>query len=138
MSSNIQHAARRFLFLLAGLLAPATSVFGALNITTTTLPSGPVNVSYSQALSATGGKQPYSWSVSSGALPTGLTLSSGGAISGTPQNRGTSTFTARVQDDNLSTDTQVLQITVISNPVITTTALSNGTAGSAYSTTLGV
>src|SRR5450756_776271 len=139
MSSNVQHAARRFLFLLVGLLAPAASVCQAkVKITTLTLPSGTVGVSYSQALATTGGTAPYSWSVSGGALPAGLALNGAGTISGTPSNNGTSSFTAKVQDGARDTDTQPLQITVNSNPVIITAALPNGTVGSPYSTTLAV
>src|SRR5450756_1044673 len=139
MSSNVQHAARRFLFLLVGLLAPAASLCQAkVKITTLTLPSGTVGVSYSQALATTGGTAPYSWSVSGGALPAGLALNGAGTISGTPSNNGTSSFTAKVQDGAGDTDTQPLQITVNSNPVIITAALPNGTVGSPYSTTLAV
>ncbi len=56
-----------------------------LTITTPALPSGQVGTFYSQTLQADGGSKPYSWSITSGALPDGLTLnSSTGAISGTP------------------------------------------------------
>src|SRR4051812_4694482 len=44
-------------------------------ISTTTLPAGTAGTSYSQTLSATGGTTPYSWSVSAGNLPPGVTLS---------------------------------------------------------------
>src|SRR5450432_462485 len=137
MSGPVRQAAGRFLFVLAGVLAPVASLCQArVQITTLTLPSGTVSVSYSQALSATGGNPPYTWSVSGGALPAGLALNSGGLIVGTPQSNGTSQFTARVRDDAGGTDTQVLRITVNSNPVITTAALPDGTAGSAYSAAL--
>lgn len=57
----------------------------ALSITTSTLPNGQVSTPYSATLVATGGTAPYTWSVSSGTLPAGLTLAaSTGAISGTP------------------------------------------------------
>src|SRR5262249_47236912 len=57
----------------------------AQTITTTSLPDAVVGVSYpAQALAATGGTTPYTWSVASGNLPLGLTLSTGGLISGTP------------------------------------------------------
>src|SRR5436190_1506860 len=138
MRGNVQHAARRLLFLVAGLLACAASVCGApLQINAVTLPSGTVSVAYSQTLAATGGKKPYSWSVSAGALPAGLTLSSGGGvISGTPQNRGTFTFTAKVKDDNNDTDTQDLSITINAALAITTSSLSAGMVGAAYSQAL--
>ena len=59
------------------LLAPPT-------VTTTGLPVGTVGVPYASSLDATGGLAPYSWSVTAGALPPGLQLTPGGAISGTP------------------------------------------------------
>ena len=70
---------------------PANFVFngGAIGggtnpqITTASLPGAGVGVAYSQALSASGGTAPYLWSVTAGVLPTGLTLSSAGVISGT-------------------------------------------------------
>ena len=107
-----------------------------LQITPLTLASGTVGVSYSQALSATGGTAPYTWSVTVGTLPVGLAISSGGTISGSPQNSGTSVFTVKAQDGAGDSGTQSLQITVISNPVITTATLPNATAGLAYSTTV--
>ena len=53
---------------------------------------------FSQTLSSTGGVGSYTYSLSSGSLPTGLTLSSAGVISGTPTLRGTYTFSVRSQD----------------------------------------
>jgi Putative Ig domain len=56
-----------------------------LNITTTTLPNATVNVAYSANLAATGGITPYTWVLTSGTLPAGLTLTqTNGSISGTP------------------------------------------------------
>jgi hypothetical protein len=43
-------------------------------IDTTTFPAGPVSMPYSQTLTASGGTQPYTWRVSSGTLPEGLSL----------------------------------------------------------------
>ena len=86
---------------------PATKATStSLAITTTTLAAASVGTAYSQTLTATGGTAPYSWSVSSGALPAGLTLSSG-VISGTPTTAGSTTFTVMVSDS--------------SNPVLTAT-----------------
>ena len=62
--------------------ALSISIAAALAITTTFLPSGPVGTAYSQSLAASGGIPPYAWSVSAGALPAGLMLSSAGQISG--------------------------------------------------------
>lgn len=54
-------------------------------IVTTSLPNGAVNAAYSASLTGTGGQPPYTWSMSPGSgLPTGLTLSTTGQITGTP------------------------------------------------------
>jgi Putative Ig domain len=83
-----------------------------VEITTTSLPGGPVGVAYDATLAATGGSPPYTWSRTSGSLPAGLTLnSSTGAISGTPTSTGTSSFTVRV-DSGPESDTQALSITI--------------------------
>src|SRR5205814_2102568 len=70
-----------------------------LKITTTTLPDGAQNTPYTAQLSATGGASPYSWSVVSPDFPPGLNLdASTGAISGSPTQFGSYTFTVRVTD----------------------------------------
>jgi Putative Ig domain len=75
------------------------AVKGPLTITTTTLPDGIKNKSYSISLAATGGRGNYTWSVFSGTLPTGLTLSTNGTISGTPSvQKVTYNFTVKVTD----------------------------------------
>ena len=60
-----------------------------------TLPGGALGTPYSQTLTASGGTPPYQFSVSAGTLPDGLTLSPGGAVSGTPTVAGSFTFTVR-------------------------------------------
>jgi hypothetical protein len=88
----------------------------ALTITTTSLASGTQNTAYSATLAASGGTTPYTWSISSGSLPAGLTLnSSTGAITGTPTGTGTSNFTAQVSDANSQTATKALSITISSS-----------------------
>ena len=87
---------KNFLFILPLLIFTACGV-SSLTITTTTLPAARVGVVYSQTLTATGGTAPYTWSVTSGTLPAGLTLSAG-AISGTPTTAGSNTFSITVSD----------------------------------------
>jgi hypothetical protein len=66
-----------------------TVAAAALAVTTSLLPNGMVGSSYSATLAAGGGTPPYTWAVTSGgALPDGLTLSSAGAITGTPTSTG--------------------------------------------------
>ena len=64
--------------------------------TTSPLPPGMVNTPYNLAFTATGGAPPYTWSVESGVLPAGLTLSGPGMLTGTPSSVVNSNFTVRV------------------------------------------
>src|SRR6202022_2269003 len=115
----------------------ATFAAGALGVTTTSLPGGTQNAAYSATLAAVGGTTPYSWSITSGTLPTGLTLApSTGVISGTPTVVGTSNFTVQVTDANSVTATRALSLTVAGPPTVTTTALPGGTQNTAYTATL--
>jgi phospholipase C len=76
-----------------------------LSVTTSSLPSGIAHSAYAGAtLQATGGVQPYTWTVTSGTLPSGLTLNgTTGAISGTATTAGASSFTAAVTDSETPT-----------------------------------
>lgn len=67
------------------------------------MPDGETNVAYSQTLSATGGNGALVWSLASGTLPSGLSLSSTDVLSGTPSAPGTATFTVKVADSDLIT-----------------------------------
>jgi hypothetical protein len=111
-----------------------TSTSG-LTITTATLPPGTITATYSTTLAATGINTPFTWSLSSGSLPAGLSLSSGGVISGTPTTAGSSTFTVKVTDNIGDTATQSLTILIqATNLNITNTSpLPNVTAGVPYS-----
>lgn len=90
---------------------------GVLAIVTESLSGGTVDSDYSQSLSATGGTSPYSWSVITGTLPAGLTLS-GDTISGTPTTAGVFQFDVRVTDDDAATDDATLTSTVTEPPVV--------------------
>lgn len=110
------------------------TVASGLSITTAAaLPNASINVSYSQTLAAAGGTTPYTWAVTSGALPAGLTLSAGGAISGTPTAGGTYHFTATVTDSASATASQQFTLIVAGGLTITTTSLPNGKSGAPYS-----
>ena len=81
-------------------------------ITTTSLPDGEMCVYYSQPLSASGGSGNYTWSISDGSLPGNVTLDpSTGAISGTPDTAGISSFTVQVSD-GIGNATKGLSITI--------------------------
>ena len=75
-----------------------------LAITTTSFAAGTIQVSYSATLQASGGTAPLTWSVLSGQIPTGLTLSaSSGTISGIPTAAGSFSFTIQVKDSTAAT-----------------------------------
>ena len=108
----------------------------ALAITTTSLPAGVIDAAYNQAVTATGGLQPYTWTLNSGTLPTGLTLSATGAITGTPTVLGTSNFTVTVTDSEtppVQTTSASLSISITTAPlVVSTTSLPAGVVNTAY------
>ena len=78
----------------------------------TSLPDGKVGIGYSTTLTATGGTAPYTCQILRGALPPGLSLSSGGLISGMPTSSGSFSFRAQVLDGNFQQDQTTLTITV--------------------------
>ena len=113
-----------------------------LTLTTTSLAAGVVGTSYNQTLQATGGTTPYSWAITTGSLPAGLTLNAAtGAITGTPTGPqvGTISFTATVTDSEspVKTASANLSISISAPPLsVTTLSLPGGTLGTAYSQTL--
>ncbi len=120
-----------------GIKAVSISVFVPPSITTTSLPNAEQNVAYSTAVAATSGTPAYTWSISVGSLPTGLTLNAAtGAITGTPTVTGTINFTAQVSDANLLTATKALSIAVVGPPSVTTASLPNAEQNVAYNTAL--
>lgn len=85
----------------------------APSINQSDLPDGQVGTTYVGSLSATGGSIPYSWSVSEGTLPDGLSMDSySSAIIGTPTTAGTFTFTVAMTDGNGAVATQQESIKV--------------------------
>ena len=75
------------------------TIQSSLLITTSSLPPGTVNSPYSATLTAAGGQPPYTWTMTSGSLPPGLSLDpNSGLISGTPTTAGTANFTVQVSD----------------------------------------
>ncbi|HXW55877.1 MAG TPA: putative Ig domain-containing protein, partial [Candidatus Cybelea sp.] len=114
----------------------------SLIIATAALKNDVVGSAYSATLQANGGTTPYSWSVTAGSLPTGLSLTaSTGAISGMPSASGSFPFTVQVKDSSspAQTATANLSISIGTSAAplaITTSSLPSGTQGAAYSATL--
>ncbi|MGB7847743.1 MAG: putative Ig domain-containing protein [Candidatus Acidiferrum sp.] len=116
-----------------------TATLGPLAVTATTLPGGALTETYpSTSLAATGGIPPYTWSITTGAVPGGLNFNtSSGAITGTPTASGTFPFTAQVKDSTNTTATGNFSITVNAALAVSTgSTLTAGTQGTSYSTNL--
>ena len=96
---------------------------------------GALGIAYSQVLQVSGGKAPFTWAVTSGALPSGLTLAGAtGTISGTPTSTQNANFTVRVTDANGKTAVRALSISIYAGLAITTSSpLADGEIGAAYS-----
>ena len=112
------------------------NVAGQLLVTTPTLPAGEVAQSYSSAITTSGGSGAVTFSVSSGALPTGLTLSSTGMLSGTSTNTGTSSFTVTATDAVGRSVSRSYTVTIAPAFAITTSRLNDALIGVAYSQSL--
>jgi len=97
----------------ASQLLSITVNWTAVNISTMSLPDGAQFSAYHATLDATGGATPYTWSIVSGSLPSGLSLdSASGVISGTPPSSGTSNFSVKVTDASSQTATKAVSILI--------------------------
>ncbi|MFV0924470.1 putative Ig domain-containing protein [Pseudomonas palmensis] len=95
-------------------ITPPTVVIG-----TTTLANATQNVPYTASISASGGTAPYSYTIVSGALPSGMALAPTGSLTGTPTAPGTTSFTVRVTDSQNFQASQALSLTVVAQaPVV--------------------
>jgi uncharacterized repeat protein (TIGR01451 family) len=108
-----------------------------VTVSPSTLPNGAVTVAYSQTLTASGGVSPYSFAVTAGALPAGLSLSSGGVLSGTPTAGGTFNFTATATDSSpfpgpFAGSRAYSLVVTAPTIVLPATSLAGGTVGTAY------
>jgi large repetitive protein len=99
-----------------------------------TLPNPTAGNAYSQTLTVTGGVAPYSTAVSSGSLPSGITLTSGGALSGTSNQVGTFNITVTATDANGQTGSRAYTLTIAAPTLTMTPAAGTLTAtyGASY------
>jgi hypothetical protein len=106
-------------------------------------PSGTVGGSYSVTLKSYGGcgpALPYQYRLLAGGLPTGLSLSSSGVISGTPTTAGTYEFYLELSDQNPpsqawcipNTAQQPFRITIDARVIVRTESAPGGTVGAPY------
>lgn len=109
-------------------------------IATTSLTGASQFESYSFDLQVVSGDPPIVWSLVSGSLPPGVTLSTTGRLQGAPQDAGSFVFSVRVTDGDGDVDEQSLTLTVAAYvdllPQISTTTLPAGQVGQTYVQTL--
>ncbi len=116
----------------------APVVCPTITVNPASLPAATSGTPYSQLITASGGTAPYSYSVSSGALPPGITLNPAtGALTGTPTSFGTFNFTITGTDANACPGSRAYDIVVAAPacPAISMLpiALPSGQIGTAYS-----
>jgi large repetitive protein len=107
-----------------------------LAVAAISLPTATQGRAYAAQLVATGGDGVYTWSLEHGALPSGVALTAGGALTGTPTDGGEFTFTVQVTDGAGRVATRSLSLTVARAPTIQTGSLPAGDVGSSYAAQL--
>jgi len=120
----------------AAFTLPIAAASGALTIITASpLAPAATGTFYSQKLSATGGRPPYTWD--EGNPPAGLRISSSGILSGTPTSFGDSPFTARVSDSAGAVTFKLFALTIVPPQfsIATPSPLADGVTGIPYSQT---
>lgn len=103
------------------------------------LPQGVRSEGYSLQLAAAGGTEPYRWTVYSGTLPDGYTLSEGGLLTGTTRSPGIYSFRVLVQDADDTATTRMLSLLVGTQylpPALDAPALGSTHVGAEYTAAL--
>ncbi|WP_198511193.1 putative Ig domain-containing protein [Janthinobacterium sp. 67] len=130
----------------SGTSAPATvtiTVGGpTITIAPSTVPAATLGTTYSQNVTAANGIAPYTYAISAGALPAGVSLNTAtGALSGTPMAGGVFNFTVRATDSSTGSGpysgARAYSLTVAAPTIsIAPTTLPAMTSGVAYSQTI--
>lgn len=108
-----------------------------ITISPPSLPNGTVATAYNQSFTATGGVAPYTFSLTAGAMPVGMSLSSAGVLSGTPRSDGNFSLTLRATDANGQSASKVYTFTIApATLTISPATLPSGVVGTAYSQSL--
>ena len=126
---------------IGGCSAPPPPVCPTITLAPPTLPGGTVGVAYSQTIAGSGGTAPYSFGVTAGALPAGVTLTAAGVLAGTPTTVATFPFTIRGTDANACFASVAFTVVTAAAPptppvcptiTLAPTTLPGGTVGVAY------
>jgi len=115
--------------------AAAQNSCSTITVTNPAINTGTAGTAFSQTFTQTGGSGTMTFSTTS-ALPTGLTLSSAGVLSGTPTQSGSFPIVVKATDANSCSGTGATYTLTINCPTITLSGLTSGTAGTAYNQTV--
>jgi hypothetical protein len=108
---------------------------GPLTIEPSPLPPGEIGVIYGAHLEIKGGIPPYAAQIVKGTLPSGLSLSLGGSINGTPTSEAVSSrFTVEIKDSVGTRVQKALSLTILKSLELTTTSFKEAREGTKYST----
>lgn len=114
-----------------------TITSATLTLAPSTLPSGQIRVAYSVTLQASGGAPPYTFSLTQGSVPTGISLTSSGLIGGTPQQAGSFSFRIVAQDSKGASGYKDYSLQIAGDTItLGPSALPAATVGQAYSAQL--
>jgi len=100
-----------------------------ITLTPTALPNATLGTPYSQTITASGGTAPYTFAVTSGVLPPGLTLATNGTLSGKPTSAGSFTFTVTATDHGGATGSQAYTLVVPAPKSLPSPRPGGGTGG---------
>jgi len=134
-------------FLILGLAVVLATFFGCggkvpqngpapLNFVVVKLPDGAVPEPYKKVIVVSGGLQPYTYSITAGSLPPGITMDTSGVVSGTPTAAGAYPFTVKVVDSQTPVqayNTEDITLTINPQLSIPPTPLANATVAVPYS-----
>jgi hypothetical protein len=110
-----------------------------ISLSPNTLPNAPIGQTYNQTITVTGSTNVFNFTVSAGSLPTGMTLSTAGVLSGTPTVAGTYTFTITATDNfGCTTSTQYTIVVACPTISLSPNTLPPGNVGFAYNQTITV
>ena len=114
------------------------NVVGPLAISTVAVPQAVLGKTYSESLTGAGGTGANAWSVVSGSLPPGFTLSPDGVLSGTATAVGTATFKVQLVNPGppYQSTTKTFTLPIIDAPAVETSSLPGATRATLYSQTL--
>ena len=107
-----------------------------VTLSPTTLTAPAVATAYSQSLTAAGSSTTFTYAVTAGTLPAGLTLSTAGLLSGTPTSSATASFTVTATGANTCAGSQAYTFTPTCPSLTVTLPTPQAAVGTAYSRTL--